>query len=118
MEWNINLPYSIVGNFFHTTPFHSIIEIFLSIFHSLTLTPCTNTSEDEQNGANPGLRGTLYKNNFKQGWGAGAGALEPSIFTGAGAGAFLNISSGAGATKYLSAPAPVLSIANFNTFLS
>ena len=45
-------------------------------------------------------------------------ALEPSIFSGggAGAGAFLNISSGAGATKYLSAP--VLSIANFNNFLS
>ena len=38
----------------------------------------------------------------------------------AGAGAFLNIScgAGAGATKYLSAPAPVLSIANFNNFLS
>jgi len=42
--------------------------------------------------------------------------LEPSIFSGAGA--FLNISCGAGATKYLSAPAPVLSIANFNNFLS
>jgi len=42
------------------------------------------------------------------------GALEPSIFSGAGA--FLNISCGAGATKYLSAP--VLSIANFNNFLS
>jgi len=48
------------------------------------------------------------------------GALEPSIFSGAGAGAgaYLNISCGAGvgATKYLSAP--VLSIANFNNFLS
>ena len=48
------------------------------------------------------------------------GALEPGIFSGAGA--FLNIScgagAGAGATKYLSAPAPVLSIANFNNFLS
>ena len=46
------------------------------------------------------------------------GALEPSIFSGAGAGAFLNIScgAGAGATKYLSAP--VLSTANFNNFLS
>jgi len=46
--------------------------------------------------------------------------LEPSIFCGAGAGAFLNIScgAGAGATKYLSAPAPVLSIANFNNFFS
>ena len=44
------------------------------------------------------------------------GALEPSIFPGAGAGAFLNISSGAGAAKYLSAP--VLSIANFNNLLS
>ena len=42
------------------------------------------------------------------------GALKPSIFSGAGA--FLNISCGAGATKYLSAP--VLSIANFNNFLS
>ena len=41
-------------------------------------------------------------------WGAWAGALEPSIFSRA----FLNISCGAGATKYLSAP--VLSIANFN----
>ena len=53
-----------------------------------------------------------------QGWGAGAGALEPSIFPGAGAGAFLNIScgAGAGAAKYLSAP--VLSIANFNNLLS
>jgi len=51
-----------------------------------------------------------------QGWGAGVGALEPSIFSGAGA--FLNIScgAGAGATKYLSAP--ILSIANFNNFLS
>jgi len=53
-------------------------------------------------------------------WGTGAraGALEPSIFSGAGA--FLNIScgvgAGAGVTKYLSAP--VLSIANFNNFLS
>jgi len=44
--------------------------------------------------------------------------LDPSIFSGAGAGTFLNISCGAGAgdTKYFSAP--VLSIANFNDFLS
>jgi len=57
---------------------------------------------------------SLYTSSAVQGW--GAGALEPSIF--AGAGAFLNISCGAGATKYLSAPALVLSIANFNNFLS
>jgi len=55
---------------------------------------------------------SLYTSSAVQGW--GAGALEPSIF--AGAGAFLNISCGA--TKYLSAPALVLSIANFNNFLS
>jgi len=64
--------------------------------------------------------GEKFETETTRAGGPEPGALESSNFSGAGAGAFLNIScgAGAGATKYLSAPVPVLSIANFNNFLS
>ena len=76
MEWNVNPPYSIAGKIFHTIPFHNRnlpfhtknLPFHLPYFSipSVKLTPCTNTSENKWNGANPGLGGTLYKNNLRR----------------------------------------------------